>query len=113
MAEFGLSVVPRDIQMMFQALTGGSAVLLEEAGFKAIATTSSGVAYALGRPDYQARITREETVAVSSRIAAAVDIPVSIDAESGYGPTADDVAETVRQLIDKTHIDMNLAAAIE
>jgi 2-methylisocitrate lyase-like PEP mutase family enzyme len=76
----------------------GSAKLLESLGFKALATTSSGFAATLGRRDYG--ITREEAIAHSAALAAAVDVPVSGDLENGFADEPEGVAETVRLAID-------------
>jgi 2-methylisocitrate lyase-like PEP mutase family enzyme len=62
----------------------GSACVLESLGFPALATTSSGFAFTLGRSDGQA--TLDEVVAHVAAIAAAVDVPLSVDLENGYGP---------------------------
>jgi 2-methylisocitrate lyase-like PEP mutase family enzyme len=74
----------------------GSARLLAGLGFPALATSSAGLAFALGRPDGHNLLTREETLGNAAAIAAATDLPVSADLESGYGQTPQDVAETVR-----------------
>lgn len=79
----------------------GSAVVLAEAGFPAVATTSAGIAFSLGRPDYQVAdhrlaLSREETLARAGEIAAALAVPVSADLEAGYGDAPEAVAETVR-----------------
>ena len=75
----------------------GSARILETLGFAAIATTSSGFAATLGRPDGHA--TRDEVLAHSRAIAGAVEIPVAADTENGYADSPEDVAATVRFLI--------------
>lgn len=75
----------------------GSAKLLGGLGFKALATTSAGLAFALGEPDGAARIGRPETIANVRAIAAATDLPVSADLEDGFGPAPEDAAETIRQ----------------
>ncbi len=69
-----------------------SARVLEELGYPAIATTSAGVAFALGYPDGQ-RLSRDEMLAVVARIARAVRVPVTADMEAGYGitPNLEDV----------------------
>src|ERR1700685_2905173 len=69
-----------------------SARIFEDAGYPAIATTSAGVANALGYADGE-RIPRDEMLAVVQRIADAVDVPVTADAEAGYGSTAAEIAE--------------------
>ncbi|TAM76480.1 isocitrate lyase/phosphoenolpyruvate mutase family protein [bacterium] len=87
-----------------------SARLIEAAGFPAVATTSSGVANALGYPDGEF-IGRDEMLAVVERIAAAVAVPVTADMEAGYGPAASDVAETVRRTIAAGAVGINLEDA--
>jgi 2-methylisocitrate lyase-like PEP mutase family enzyme len=74
----------------------GSARLLEELGFAALATTSSGLAATLGRGDQQ--VTRDELVAHVAALTAAVRVPVTVDAEHGYAADAAGVAETVELL---------------
>lgn len=62
----------------------GSAKVLESLGFPALATTSSGFAFTLGRDDGKA--TLDEVVEHTRAIASAVSIPLSVDLENGYGP---------------------------
>ncbi|MBM3600818.1 MAG: isocitrate lyase/phosphoenolpyruvate mutase family protein [Alphaproteobacteria bacterium] len=76
----------------------GSAIIMAEAGFPAIATTSAGVAFAQGLPDGQA-MSREAMLEIAGRIAAAVPIPVTADLEAGYGKAPEDVAATVKAAI--------------
>ncbi len=85
----------------------GSALILAEAGFPAIATTSAGIAFSRGYADGH-RITRAEMSAEVKRCVDAVDIPVSADMEGGYGQTLEDVAETVRQAIAAGAIGANI-----
>jgi len=73
----------------------GSALILAEAGFPAIATTSAGIAFSRGYADGH-RMSRNEMAAEVKRCADAVAVPVSADMEGGYGQTPRDVAETVR-----------------
>jgi 2-methylisocitrate lyase-like PEP mutase family enzyme len=72
----------------------GSARILETLGFQAIATTSSGFAATLGRPD--GGVTRDEVLDHCRAVAGAVAIPVAADTENGYADSPADVAETVR-----------------
>ncbi len=74
----------------------GTARLLTQAGFPALATTSAGLAYTLGRPDGANLITRDETLANARAIVAATRLPVSADLESGFGETLDEIATTIR-----------------
>ena len=71
----------------------GSAVLLEHLGFKALATTSAGFAWSLGRPDQG--VERAEVLEHLRQIASAVEVPVSADFEGGYASDPEGVAESV------------------
>lgn len=84
-----------------------SARLIESAGFAAIATSSAGVAWALGYPDGE-RISRGEMLAVVRRIAASVRVPVTADMEAGYGTTPEAAAETARGVIAAGAVGLNL-----
>jgi len=75
------------------AWDGGSARMLEHAGFPAIATTSAGIAFSRGRPD--AGMPRDEMLEAIARIVEVVDCPVTADLESGYGDVAGTVAAAV------------------
>ncbi|HLI38013.1 MAG TPA: isocitrate lyase/phosphoenolpyruvate mutase family protein [Streptosporangiaceae bacterium] len=72
----------------------GSARLLAWLGFHALATTSSGFAASLGRPD--GSVTRKEALAHAAAIVAATDLPVSADLENCFADDPAGVAETVR-----------------
>jgi 2-methylisocitrate lyase-like PEP mutase family enzyme len=74
----------------------GSARLLSRLGFAALATTSAGLAYALGRADAARQIDREETLGNARAIVAATELPVSADLEDCYAERAEDVAQTIR-----------------
>lgn len=74
----------------------GSARVLETMGFKALATTSAGLAYSLGKPDGHASITREETLQNVQNIIHATSLPVSADLENGYGDSPEACVETIR-----------------
>lgn len=75
----------------------GSTRILEQLGFRALATTSAGLAFSLGRRDAEGAVSREEAIAHAGLIAAATDLPVNGDLENGFGASAEDCAETVRQ----------------
>ena len=87
-----------------------SAKVIEAAGAAAIATSSAGVAFALGYPDGE-RISREEMLDMVRRIAAAVDVPVTADVEAGYGPDAEAAAATARGVLDAGAVGLNLEDA--
>jgi 2-methylisocitrate lyase-like PEP mutase family enzyme len=72
----------------------GTAHLLAHLGFEALATTSAGYAFTLGKPD--GGLTREQVLAGASSIASASDLPVSADLENGFGDAPEVAAETIR-----------------
>jgi len=72
----------------------GSARLLAHLGFKAVATSSAGYAFTIGKPDNA--VGRELMLAHAAAVAAATDLPVSIDLENGFGDSPEIVAETIR-----------------
>jgi 2-methylisocitrate lyase-like PEP mutase family enzyme len=84
-----------------------SARIVEELGFPAIATTSAGIAAALGYPDGQ-RISRDEMLDMVARIAKAVRVPVTADVEAGYGVTLEHMAETAKAVVAAGAVGMNL-----
>ena len=75
----------------------GSARILATMGFEALATTSSGYAATLGRPD--GSVTREEAIGHAAAIVAATPLPVSADLENGFADEPADVADTVAAAI--------------
>jgi 2-methylisocitrate lyase-like PEP mutase family enzyme len=89
-----------------------SARVFEDCGFAAIATTSAGLAYALGYPDGE-RLTRDEMAEATSRIASVVKVPVSADVEAGYGPSPEAAAETARAVIEAGAVGLNLEDAAD
>ena len=109
----------------------GSARVLEAMGFQALATTSSGFAYTLGRLD--GNVTLDEVVSHVSGLTQATDLPVSVDLENGYGATPERPARAIVRvaeeagavggsiedwdpsghLYDKAHAAERIAAAAE
>lgn len=81
--------------VMPNAWDAGSAMILAALGYEAIATTSAGYAFSVGRRDSFAALSRDEVLANAAAIAAATDLPVSADLEDGFGPAPETVAETV------------------
>ena len=88
------------IFVMPNAWNAGSACMLEAAGFPAVGTTSASISFCLGLPDSEGVLTREAALEETSRIAGAIRIPVSVDAENGYGHMPEEVAETIRRVAD-------------
>ena len=76
----------------------GSAKLLASMGFEALATTSAGLAWSLGKLDMQ--VTRDELVSHVAAVAAATSLPLNVDSERCFPDEPGGVAETVRLLAD-------------
>jgi 2-methylisocitrate lyase-like PEP mutase family enzyme len=76
----------------------GSAKVLAGLGFKALATTSSGFAFTLGRPD--GSVTLDEIAVHVSEVNEATGLPVSVDLENGYGPEPADAARAITRVAD-------------
>ncbi|AWZ06517.1 MULTISPECIES: isocitrate lyase/phosphoenolpyruvate mutase family protein [unclassified Streptomyces] len=92
----GLLVLPN-------AWDAASAAVIEAAGASAIATTSGGVAWGIGRGDGQ-HAPRARMLEAAARIVAAVDLPVTVDVEGGY----EDVGQTVREVVAVGAVGINL-----
>lgn len=84
-----------------------SARIVAQAGARAIATTSSGVATALGYSDGQ-RISRDMLIEALARITRIVECPVTADIEAGYGNTIDEVLQTVKAVIATGVVGINI-----
>lgn len=87
----------------------GSARMLEQVGFPVLATTSAGIAFSHGLPD--AGMSGAAMLDAIAGIVDAVDCPVTADLESGYGPTADDVAATFAAAVHLGVVGANLEDA--
>ena len=87
-----------------------SARIVEHSGAAALASSSAGIAFAQGYADGQ-RISGEEMLAVVARIARTVKVPVTADAEGGYGDTPEAATRTARAVIAAGAVGMNLEDA--
>src|ERR1700737_514669 len=76
----------------------GTARLLQSLGFEALATTSAGFAFSIGKPD--GAVDRDVMLAHAAALVAATNLPVSADLENGYGNDPATVAETIRLAAD-------------
>ena len=74
----------------------GSAKMLADLGFEALATTSAGMAFSLGKPDAEGIATRDESLANARAIVEATPLPVSADLENGFGDDPATCAQTIR-----------------
>lgn len=98
---------PEGVLVLANAWDVLSARLVAEAGATAVATTSAGVAWAFGAPDGD-RLDRDAALDLATRVARAVDLPVSADLESGFGAGPAEVAETVRHAVEAGVVGVNL-----
>jgi len=89
--------VPGDPLLIPNPWDVGSARILAAMGFKALATTSAGMAYAMGKPEGE--IEREETLEHCRDLSTATSLPVSADLESAFSIEPDGVAETFRMAV--------------
>jgi 2-methylisocitrate lyase-like PEP mutase family enzyme len=86
--------------VMPNAWDGLSALILADAGFEAVGTSSVALAATLGRLDGRHHISRTEHLGHARLLAEITGLPVNGDFEDGYGETPDDVAVTVEQAIE-------------
>ncbi len=101
----------REVLLLPNAWDAGSARMLGDLGFGAVATTSGGVAWSLGYADGE-HTPLGEVLAAMRRIVRASELPVSVDFEGGYGRTPEDVTANVRELIDTGIVGINLEDGI-
>ncbi|MBB5107176.1 isocitrate lyase/PEP mutase family protein [Streptomyces spectabilis] len=99
--------VPGSPLVLPNAWDAASARLVETAGAVAVATTSAGLAWALGAGDGD-RLTRDRALGAVARIVDAVSVPVTADIESGYAEDAAGVADTVRAVLAAGAVGVNI-----
>ncbi len=95
------------ILVLANAWDAASARIFEQAGFPAIATTSSGVAASLGYPDGQ-YISRDMLIEVVQHITRVVVRPVTVDIEAGFGKTIQEVLQTIELIIEAGAVGINI-----
>jgi 2-methylisocitrate lyase-like PEP mutase family enzyme len=89
------------------AWDAASARIIEKSGAKVVATSSAAMAWALGCPDGEA-LALDDLLAACRRIIEAVDVPVSIDVERGYGDDAEETGGLVGALIQLGTVGINI-----
>lgn len=89
------------------AWDAGSARLFESLGAPAVATTSAGVAWALGYRDAR-RLPIDEVIALVARMTRVLSVPLSVDIEHGYSDEPKQVAENVLRLVDLGVVGINI-----
>ncbi len=99
------------IMLLPNAWDALSARLFEQAGAQAIGTTSVGIAASLGFPDGQ-KLPKELFLSIVNQIVRAVNIPVTVDVEAGYGDDLLDIADTVHSIIDMGGVGINIEDSV-
>ncbi|MGE5479905.1 MAG: isocitrate lyase/PEP mutase family protein [Chloroflexota bacterium] len=102
----------KEILVLLNSWDAGSSKLVEACGYKAIATTSMGVAASLGYPDCQV-ITLSEMIEVITKIVNAVQVPVTADIEAGYGNNLDEIIDSVKKIIATGIVGINIEDSID
>lgn len=98
--------VPHDPVILYNIWDAGSAAAVARAGAKAIATGSWSVAAANGYADGEA-LPLDDALAIVARIAACVDLPVTVDFEGGYGSDPETVGLNVGRLLALGAVGLN------
>jgi 2-methylisocitrate lyase-like PEP mutase family enzyme len=102
----------KEILVLLNSWDTGSSKLIEACGYKAIATTSMGIAASLGYPDCQV-IQLSEMIEAISGIANAVHVPVTVDIEAGYGNNVNKIIESVKKIIATGIVGINIEDSID
>jgi 2-methylisocitrate lyase-like PEP mutase family enzyme len=102
----------KDILVLLNSWDIGSSKLIEACGYKAIATTSMGISASLGYPDCQI-IQLSEMIEVITGIVNAVQIPVTVDIEAGYGSNLNEIINSVKKIIATGIVGINIEDSIE
>ncbi len=102
----------KEILVLLNSWDVGSSKLIEACGYKAVATTSMGIAASLGRPDCQV-IQLSEMLETITGIVNGVQVPVTVDIEAGYGNTLDEVIDSVKKIIATGIVGINIEDSID
>lgn len=102
----------KEILVLLNSWDKGSSKLIEACGYKAIATTSMGIAASLGYPDCQV-IQLSEMVEVITGIVNAVQVPVTVDIEAGYGKNLNEITDSVKKIIATGIVGINIEDSID
>ena len=102
----------KEILVLLNSWDTGSSKLIEACGYKAIATTSMGIAASLGYPDSQV-IQLSEMIESITGIVNGVQVPVSVDIEAGYGNNLNEVIESVKKIIATGIVGINIEDSID
>ena len=102
----------KEILVLLNSWDIGSSKLIEACGYKAIATTSMGIAASLGYPDCQI-IKLSEMIEAIKGIVNAVQVPVTVDIEAGYGKNLNEIIDSVKKIIATGIVGINIEDSID
>ena len=102
----------KEILVLLNSWDIGSSKLIEACGYKSIATTSMGIAASLGYPDCQV-IQFSEMIEVITGIVNAVQVPVTVDIEAGYGNNLNEIIDSVKKIIATGIVGINIEDSID
>ncbi len=101
-----------EILVLLNSWDIGSSKLIEACGYKAIATTSMGIAASLGYPDGQV-IQLSEMLESITGIVNTVQVPVTVDIEAGYGNNLNEIIDSVKKIIATGIVGINIEDSID
>jgi len=101
-----------EILVLLNSWDAGSSKLIEACGYKAIATTSMGIAASLGYPDCQV-IQLSEMIEAITGIVNGVQVPVTVDIEAGYGNTLNEIVDSVGRIVATGIVGINIEDSID
>lgn len=102
----------KEILVLLNSWDIGSSKLIEASGYKAIATTSMGIAASLGYPDCQV-IQLPEMIEAITGIVNGVQVPVTVDIEAGYGNNLHEIIDAVKKIIATGIVGINIEDSID
>ena len=102
----------KEILVLLNSWDIGSSKLIEACGYKAIATTSMGIAASLGKSDCQV-IQLSEMIEVIAGIVTTVQAPVTVDIEAGYGNNLNEIIDSVKKIIATGIVGINIEDSID
>lgn len=102
----------KEILVLLNSWDVGSSKLIEASGYKAVATTSMGIAASLGYPDCQI-IKLPEMTEVITGIVNGVHVPVTVDIEAGYGKDLNEIIDSVKTIIATGIVGINIEDSID
>jgi 2-methylisocitrate lyase-like PEP mutase family enzyme len=102
----------KEILILLNSWDTGSSKLIEACGYKAIATTSMGIAASFGYPDCQV-LKLPEMIEAITGIVNAVHVPVTVDIEAGYGNNSNEIIDSVEKIIATGIVGINIEDSID